>query len=57
VVEVSYRDLRDDRLVRGFMITLHDVTKQRQYERDEVHRTLRDSAAGQNRRNSSRKFT
>jgi len=57
VVEVSYRDLRDDRLVRGFVITLHDVTKQRQYERDEVHRTLRDSAAGQNRRNSSRKFT
>jgi PAS domain S-box-containing protein len=56
IVEVSYRDMRHDRLVHGLVITLRDVTEQRRYEREEVHRLLRDSAADQNRQNSSRKF-
>jgi PAS domain S-box-containing protein len=56
VVEVSCRDLRDDRMVRGYVLTLRDVTAQTRRHEDEVRQALRARPAGQNRHNSSNKF-
>jgi PAS domain S-box-containing protein len=56
VVEVSCRDLRDDRMVRGYILTLRDATQERQRHEDEVRQALRSRPAGQNRHNSSNKF-
>jgi PAS domain S-box-containing protein len=57
LVEVSYRDLREDRLVRGFVITLRDITAERAVQQETVRRTIESSPAGQNRRSVSKKFT
>ena len=56
VVEVSYRDMREDRLVRGFVITMRDVTERRSFEREMLQRALLDSPAGQNRQSAANKF-
>jgi PAS domain S-box-containing protein len=56
VVEVSCRDLRDDRMVRGYVLTLRDVTAQRKRHEDEIRQALRARPAGQNRHNSANKF-
>jgi PAS domain S-box-containing protein len=56
VVEVSCRDLRDDRMVRGYVLTLRDVTAERKRHEDEIRQALRARPAGQNRHNSSNKF-
>jgi PAS domain S-box-containing protein len=57
LVEVSYRDLREDRLVRGFVITLRDITAERAAQQESVRRAIESSPAGQNRRSVSKKFT
>jgi PAS domain S-box-containing protein len=56
VVEVSCRDLRDDRMVRGYVLTLRDVTVLAKAHEDEIRQALRTRPAGQNRHNSSNKF-
>jgi PAS domain S-box-containing protein len=56
VVEVSCRDLRDDRMVRGYVLTLRDVTSERKRHEDEIRQALRSRPAGQNRHNSANKF-
>jgi len=56
LVEVSYRDLRDDRLVRGFVITLRDITADRAARLETLRRAIESSPAGQNRRSVSKKF-
>jgi PAS domain S-box-containing protein len=55
-VEVRCRDLRADRMVRGYVITLRDVTQQRRAERDLIRQTLEATPAGQNRHSSATKF-
>ncbi|MGI5242374.1 PAS domain-containing protein [Dactylosporangium sp. CA-139066] len=56
LVEVIVRDLRDDRLVRGMVVTLRDVTEQRRAEHEVLRRAFQDTPAAQNRDSSSRKF-
>jgi PAS domain S-box-containing protein len=56
VVEVSCRDLRDDRVVRGYVLTLRDVTVENKRHEEEIRQALRTRPAGQNRHNSSNKF-
>lgn len=56
VVEVSCRDLRDDRMVRGYVLTLRDVTVLAKQHEDEIRQALRSRPAGQNRHNSANKF-
>ncbi|MGC9668406.1 PAS domain S-box protein [Planosporangium sp. 12N6] len=56
LVEVSCRDLRTDRLVRGLVITMRDVTAQRRQERELIRQALNDSPAGFNRRSSASKY-
>jgi PAS domain S-box-containing protein len=56
LVEVSCRDLRQDRMVRGLVITMRDVTDRRSHERESIQRTLLGSPAGLNRRNSASKY-
>jgi PAS domain S-box-containing protein len=56
LVEVSCRDLRSDRTVRGFVITMRDVTVQRGQERELIRQALLDSPAGFNRRSSANKY-
>ncbi len=45
-VEVASRDLRDDPTVRGFVLTLRDVTDQRKLEQELTHRASHDSLTG-----------
>jgi PAS domain-containing protein len=56
VVEVSYRDLRHDRIVRGIVVTMRDITDEQEQRLEAIRRTLDASPAGQNRRSVSRKF-
>ncbi|MET7397425.1 PAS domain S-box protein [Dactylosporangium sp. NPDC005572] len=56
LVEVVFRDLRDDRLVRGMVVTMRDVTAARRHEHELLRRTFGDTAAAQNRDSSARKF-
>jgi PAS domain S-box-containing protein len=55
-VEVAYRDLRADRMVRGFVVTMHDVTERRRIEQQLLRRALEASPGGKNRQSSARKF-
>jgi PAS domain S-box-containing protein len=57
LVEVTYRDLRRDRVVRGFVLTLRDVSEQQARRRAVLGRALESSPAGQNRRSVAKKFT
>ncbi len=45
-VETSTRDLTADPTVRGFVVTLRDVTDQRRLERDLTHHAFHDSLTG-----------
>ncbi|WP_280717417.1 EAL domain-containing protein [Kitasatospora sp. MAP5-34] len=45
-VEVRCNDLRDDPTVGGLVLTLRDVTDQRQMERELTHRAFHDSLTG-----------
>jgi diguanylate cyclase (GGDEF)-like protein/PAS domain S-box-containing protein len=45
-LEVRYSDLRDDHTVGGLVLTLRDVTGQRQLERELKHRAFHDSLTG-----------
>jgi diguanylate cyclase (GGDEF)-like protein/PAS domain S-box-containing protein len=45
-LEGRYSDLRHDRTVGGFVLTLRDVTGQRQLERELKHRAFHDSLTG-----------
>nr|BFE57198.1 hypothetical protein GCM10020063_017240 [Dactylosporangium thailandense] len=56
LLEVIFRDLRDDRLVRGMVVTLHDVTQDRRAEHELLRRAFTDTPAAQNRDSSARKF-
>ncbi|MFI5910015.1 PAS domain-containing protein [Dactylosporangium sp. NPDC051541] len=56
LLEVIFRDLRDDRLVRGMVVTLHDVTEDRRTEHELLRRAFNDKPAAQNRDSSARKF-
>ncbi|WP_158845028.1 putative bifunctional diguanylate cyclase/phosphodiesterase [Streptomyces sp. NRRL WC-3742] len=44
--EVRYTDLRADPTVEGLVLTLRDVTEQRQMERELTHRAFHDSLTG-----------
>jgi PAS domain S-box-containing protein len=55
-VEVTYRDLRGDRMVRGFVVTMHDVTERQRADLEPLRRALQASPAGRNRQSSARKF-
>jgi PAS domain S-box-containing protein len=55
-VEVSCRDLRGDRTVRGNVITMRDVTERRRAEQESIRQALDATPAGQNRHSSSIKF-
>ncbi|MFE5581190.1 putative bifunctional diguanylate cyclase/phosphodiesterase [Kitasatospora sp. NPDC056531] len=44
--EVRYTDLREDPTVGGLVLTLRDVTEQRQMERELTHRAFHDSLTG-----------
>jgi PAS domain S-box-containing protein len=56
VVEVTCRDLRDDRMVRGYILTLRDVTSGQLRAEREIGQTLRNRPAGLNRRSAANKF-
>ncbi len=45
-VEVRWSDLRKDRTVGGLVLTMRDVTEQRQLERELKHRAFHDSLTG-----------
>ena len=45
-VEVSCRDLRRDRTVRGLVVTMRDVTTRDRLERELSHRALHDALTG-----------
>lgn len=44
--QVRFRDLRNDRTVRGLVVTLRDVTEQRQLEHELTQRAFHDSLTG-----------
>ncbi|WP_432971741.1 PAS domain-containing protein [Dactylosporangium sp. CA-233914] len=56
LLEVIFRDLRDDRLVRGMVVTLRDVTEERRTEHEHLRRAFTDTPGAQNRDSSARKF-
>ena len=56
VVDVSCRDVRDDRMVRGYVLTLRDVTSRQARSEEEIRQALRNRPAGQNRQSSANKF-
>ncbi|MFI6762903.1 putative bifunctional diguanylate cyclase/phosphodiesterase [Micromonospora sp. NPDC050417] len=45
-LEVSCRDLRRDRTVRGVVVTMRDMTERRRLERELTHRSLHDVLTG-----------
>ena len=45
-VEVRCRNLRHEKTVHGVVLTLRDVTEQRQLERELIHRAFHDSLTG-----------
>jgi hypothetical protein len=53
---VSCRDLRDDRMVRGYVLTLRDVTSRLVRGEEAIRQALLNRPAGQNRNNSASKF-
>ena len=55
-VEVNCRDLRRDRMVRGLVITMCDVTERRRHESDAIRDSVRTSSAGRNRRSAQSKY-
>jgi PAS domain S-box-containing protein len=55
-VEVSCRDLRQDRMVRGYVITLRDLTEHGAGQRESIQRVLGASPAAQNRESSHGRF-
>lgn len=56
IVEISYRDLRRDRMVRGFVITMRDITERQMHEQDLIRHRLEHSGGWQNRQNSRSRF-
>lgn len=54
--EATCRDLRTDRAVCGYVITLRDVSGRRELEQELIRQTLEASPAGQNRHSSAAKF-
>jgi PAS domain S-box-containing protein len=56
LVDVNCRDLRQDRMVRGFVITMRNVTEWHPDEQELIQRALRASPGGKNRRSSADKF-
>jgi PAS domain S-box-containing protein len=56
VVDVSCRDLRGDRMVRGFVLTLRDVTMRQEQVEEQMRQALLNRPAGHNRHNSANKF-
>ncbi|MEV8515329.1 PAS domain S-box protein [Dactylosporangium sp. NPDC051484] len=54
LVEVIFRDLRDDRLVRGMVVTLRDVTDQRRAEHEALRRAFNDAPGARDRDGSAR---
>jgi PAS domain S-box-containing protein len=57
VVEVAVRDLRRDPVVRGFVVTMSDITLDHERRQETIRRALESSPAGQNRRNVTKKFS
>jgi PAS domain S-box-containing protein len=55
-IEGSFRDLREDRLVQGFVITVRDLTDDRDRAQWEPHREGNDVPAWVNRRSVRDKF-
>jgi PAS domain S-box-containing protein len=55
-VEVNCRNLRQDRMVRGYVITLRDVSDDDARQRESIARALNASPAGRNRESSHRRF-
>lgn len=45
-LEVSCRDLRRDRTVRGVVVTMRDITERRRLERELTHRSMHDVLTG-----------
>jgi PAS domain S-box-containing protein len=56
VVAVTVRDLRRDRMVRGFVVTMRDITEQRAREREVLTEALRQTPAWRNRQNLLNRF-
>lgn len=56
VLDVSCRDLRADRLVRGYVLTLCDAAGRHRREQALIQRALLDSAPGKNRRSVTNRF-
>ena len=56
LVEVNYRDLRADRMIRGFVITMRDTTGLQAGEHEQIRRMLRGTGGWQNRRSSQNRF-
>ncbi|MDR7280847.1 PAS domain S-box protein [Catenuloplanes atrovinosus] len=56
VLDVSCRDLRTDRLVRGYVLTLCDAAGRHRREQAAIQRALLDSAPGKNRRSVTNRF-
>ena len=55
-VEVNCRDLRQDRTVRGYVITMRDITHDDPRQRALIQQALASSPAGRNRRSSHSHF-
>ena len=56
VVEVTMRDLRRDRMVRGYVLTMRDVTERYTQERELLAESLRHTPAWRNRQNLHNRF-
>jgi PAS domain S-box-containing protein len=55
-VEVNCRDLRQDRIVRGYVITMRDITERDGRQREFIQQALQDSPGGLNRHSLRNKF-